>query len=246
VWFVPPRSYAPELMDLPDHDAEDLRRVLHELATINRLLGGTRALLGALAPRLARWPAGRPYAILDVGTGGADLPLAIVRLARRLGVSVRVTAVDRDPRTAAIAADHVREFPEVRVVRADAMELPFPDHSFDATTASLVLHHFREEPITRLLERLRALSRDVVIVNDLRRHAVPWRFIRLATRLARSHPMIRHDGPLSVLRGFTASELGTLARRAGAPSWRVVRRWPYRLVMTLPGTLDEPGRASEA
>jgi hypothetical protein len=42
--------------------------------------------------------------------------------------------------------------------------------------------------------------------------------------------MFRHDGPVSVLRAFTARELLAIARRAGIPA-RVHRSFPYRLVL---------------
>ena len=85
-----------------------------------------------------------------------------------------------------------------------------------------------------LLRKLRRIARRAVIVNDLRRHRVPWAFIATVAHVTRRDPMFRHDAPLSVLRGFTVDELRAAGRDAGVTDPRVVRRWPYRLVMTLP------------
>jgi hypothetical protein len=41
--------------------------------------------------------------------------------------------------------------------------------------------------------------------------------------------MSRNDGPVSVLRGFTRTELASLAERAGLSNCRVEREFPYRL-----------------
>ena len=51
----------------------------------------------------------------------------------------------------------------------------------------------------------------------------------------RANPLTRHDGPLSVLRAFTAPELLAIARSAGLHGVRVERRWFFRLLLTAQG-----------
>ncbi len=233
--LVPERSHAPEIMDRPDNTFEDLDTTLRNIKMINRFLGGRRAILSALRSHLLAAQPESSLALLDVGTGGGDLPLAMVSLARRLGRELRVTAVDRDPHTAAIAERECAGEPAIRIVRADAFELPFARGAFDLVTCSLFLHHFRHDDVVRLLSGFRELARGAVLVNDLRRHRVPWGFISVVTRLFGMHAMVRHDGPLSVLRGFTPAELEQAGREAGQAHATVVRRWPYRVVMALDG-----------
>lgn len=233
MWMVPERSLEPEWMDRPDNSAADLEATLQDIRNVNRLLGGRRVLLEALRPFLAAAPRGRPLEILDVGTGGADLPLAFVREAREAGCDVRVTAIDRDPETAAIAAREAAGHDEIRVVRCDARRPPFGAGSFDIVTASMFLHHFSHPEVVELLAGFVRLARQAVVINDLRRHRVPWAFIGLAARATRRHPMFVHDAPLSVLRGFTHAEMQRAASEAGAGPFRLERRWPYRLQLTL-------------
>ncbi|HKQ60445.1 MAG TPA: methyltransferase domain-containing protein, partial [Candidatus Polarisedimenticolaceae bacterium] len=227
--LVPPRSHAPELMDRSDNPREALAAALRDLRLVNRWLGGRRVLSEAIRPLLLAHPPQRPLRLLDVGTGDADLPLALLELAQGLGRSLEVTAVDRDPQTVALAAQAVRGRGAIHVVQADARRLPFAPGAFDLVTASLFLHHFRQHEVVELLAAFRRLARRAVLVNDLRRHRVPWLFIGLAGRATRRSAMFVHDGPLSVLRGFTAGELLEAARGAGARGARVERRWPYRL-----------------
>ncbi|MCP3979582.1 MAG: methyltransferase domain-containing protein [bacterium] len=230
---VPQRSHAPEWMDRADNTRADLEGALRDIELTNRLLGGRKALLRALRPHLAPGPSGR-LELLDVGTGSADLPLALACFAESSGASVRITAVDRDPTTAGLAAEQTASTTCVRVVQADAFRLPFAPRSFDVVTASMFLHHFRHEDVVRLLDSFRSLARRAVVINDLRRHWLPYGFIYLVARLTRRHPMYVHDAPLSVLRGFTAPELREAATEAGAADFRLDRRWPFRLVLTLP------------
>lgn len=230
--LVPARRLDPEWMDRDGIARADLEGALGDIRTVNRRLGGSSTLVRAVAPHLRGGP--RPFTILDVGTGGADLPVDLVAAGRAAGADVRVVAVDRDPVTAAIARRHAACCPEVTVVEADAFDLPFPERSFDLVIASMFLHHFDHGDAVKLLRGFRRLARRAVLINDLRRHRLPWAFIGFAARLTRRHPMFVHDAPLSVLRGFTDDELLAAAREAGAPDPRVERRFPFRLVLTIP------------
>jgi len=234
--LVPARRHDTEWMDREGNARGDLEAALRDIRLVNRRMGGGRALLRAIEPLLDELSPGDTLRVLDVGTGAADLPIAIVKRARRRGLRCEVVALERDPATAAIAAEAVADWPEVRVVRADAFVAPFGARAFDLVTASMFFHHFRDDEATRLLRALRGLARRAVVINDLRRHAVPWLFIWCYANVTRRHPMFRNDAPLSVLRGFTGDELEALAAAAGAPGTRPTRTWPYRLLLTVPGS----------
>jgi len=230
--LVPARRSDPEWLDRTDNAAADVEHALRDIAWVNRRLGGARALRRGIDPFLEAAPEGCTLEILDVGTGGGDLAAAMVEQGRRRGRRVHVTAVDRDPVAAAFAA---REAPKgVRVLRADASSLPFPERSFDLVTASLFLHHFRHPEAAALLSAFRRLARRAVVINELQRHRLPWAFISVSARVTGRSPLFVHDAALSVLRGFTETELRALARDAGAPEASVRRSWPFRLLLALP------------
>jgi ubiquinone/menaquinone biosynthesis C-methylase UbiE len=112
----------------------------------------------------------------------------------------------------------------------DALDLPFPDGSFDIAMASLFFHHLSNEDCVRVLAQMWRIARRRVIINDLHRHAIAYFSIRALTRLFSSSRMVRHDAPVSVRRSFRPAELLDIARRAGVPA-RVYRSFPYRLVL---------------
>jgi SAM-dependent methyltransferase len=222
-------------MDRPDNAPADLEGALEDIRAVNRYLGGSKVLLDALRPALTPGSDDAITTILDVGTGGADLPLDIVAFARRGGRRVRIVAVDRDPVTLAYARRRTAGVEEIEVVEGDALSLPYPDASFDYVTASLFLHHFVHDDAVKLVAAFRRIARRAVLVNDLERHLVPWAFIAVFARLTRRHPMFVHDAALSVLRGFTESELRRIAEDAGGGDARVEHLWPYRILLTVPG-----------
>jgi ubiquinone/menaquinone biosynthesis C-methylase UbiE len=230
----PPRvAHARERLDAPGIAAGTLEASLDDVAAVNRRLGGTRAVLRSF-DRLLR---GRRSAhVLDVGCGAADIPLALVRHARRRGVALRVVAADLHAGTAAIARRRVADVPGIAVARADARRLPFADGAFDCALLSLTLHHLDETDLATALRELARVSRGAILVNELERSWPNYLGARLLAATAwRRRPVTRHDGPLSVLRAFTPAELLALARQAGLRDATVERRFFYRVVLTAAG-----------
>ena len=229
-----------ERMDQPEVGVEDLRRALIDLARVNRLFGGTRAVLGPLRPWLARLRP--PIRLLDVATGFADLPRAIADWARHTGTRLSVEALDHHPAICALAREACRDYPEITIRQGDALALPYPDQGCDLAMASQVLHHLEGAQPIRLLQELRRVARHGVLVSDLRRGTWPYLVTAATLPLVSASPLIRHDGPLSIRRGFLPTELVGLARAAGWPSPQVRRSAFFRLVVM--DAMDSTGRGA--
>ncbi|HEV2357033.1 MAG TPA: methyltransferase domain-containing protein [bacterium] len=223
-----PSAAVHELMDDPACTAEMLRPNLEELARINRLTGSVRLVCRYLDRLLPLWRGrrspGAPLLVLDVATGGADIPRAVARWARRRDVPIRIVAVEGHPVTAALAAEASAAFPQITVVRADARALPFPDRSFDACLCSISLHHLDPGERPALVRRLDGLARLGFLVVDLVRSPAAYAGVWLLTRGFRS-PLIRTDGPRSVRRAYSWAEYRAVAAAAGVPTL-ALRRVP--------------------
>lgn len=225
---LPRLEGAHERLDDPRHESAVLERSLAHVAAVNRWLGGRRALLQHVSPRLAGHTS-----ILDVGTGSADLPLAIARWAHRHGRAAEITAVDVHPQIAGVARRRADDDPTVHVAVANGLRLPFSDDEFDIALLSLTLHHFDGEAQLRLLAELARVVRGWVLVGELRRTRLSYLGARLlAATVWRRDPLTRHDGPLSVLRAFQPEELHSLAVGAGLRDVAVHRHPLFRLVLT--------------
>ena len=202
---------ARELLDGPLDDPDALRGNLRDLARINRWMGGTAASRRALDRLLD----GRtvPHTLLDVGTGGADIPLDLLDAAHRRGRTLMVTGVDS--RTEVIDAARAID---ARVVAAEGLELvvtdgrslPWPDRSFDVVHASLLVHHLEPPEALAFLREAARVARIGVIVNDLVRARHHLLGARLLVGVATRNRYTRNDGPLSVQRAYTRMELRAL------------------------------------
>ena len=162
------RCIAREMMD--DDEATGTaalwRQSLDDLARVNTWLGGWHALRSELE-RLPR----PPTSVVDVATGGADLPERMLDHLARRGVRARCVAVDRSARILGLAQAMRLGCQRLTFVQADARQLPFADHSFDVATCNLALHHFDPPEAIQVLRELARVGR-AVIVNDLRRQGV--------------------------------------------------------------------------
>lgn len=212
------RLIARELMDEPVDDVAELEANLRDIAFANAVFGGTAPVVRALRRTGAR-------RVLDVGSGLADVPLALLRDGRRRGVELHVTCLDRSPQMLALARRATGAPPGLAFVRAQGEALPFADGAFDVVTCTLALHHFEPAAARALLRELRRVARLTPLVCDLRRSAVAFGAAWLWSRTSRNR-LTRHDAPLSVRRAYTPGEALALARASG---WRTarVRREPF-------------------
>lgn len=216
-----------ELMDRPVDAPDELDGNLADIAFANRWFGGVAPVRREIRRSGAR-------TVLDVGSGAADVPYALVRDGRRRGVDVRVTCLDRSEQMLTIARRRVGDDERLTFVLGEGERLPYGDGSFDVVTCTLALHHFEPEAACALLREMRRVARLTPIVADLSRsalaYAVAWLYARAATR----NRLTRHDAPLSVRRAYAPHEAVALARAAG---WRApyVRREAFFRMTVLDG-----------
>jgi len=210
---------ATEHLDGSLADAAVLAGNLDDLRRINRFLGGlalSRRGIDALV-REARLAADDPIAILDVGTGAADIPIGLLEDARRRGRAMTVLAVDNRDEVLVVAqaaASHAGA--DGLVLRqADGRALPFADGSFDVAHASLVLHHLDPAEAAVTIREMARVARHGVVLNDLARGWLPWLGAWLLLHVATRNPFTRHDGPLSVRRAYSTAEAREMLERAG-------------------------------
>jgi len=202
---------AHEYLDGPLDDAAVLRGNLRDLTRINRWFGGAAASRRALEGLLGRRTV--PHTLLDVGTGAADIPLALIADGERRGRPLRVTGVDarREVLEAARAVEpRLATTEALELAVSDGRSLPWPDGSFDVVHASLVIHHLEPPEAIAFLREAGRVSRLGVIVNDLVRARRHWLGARVLVRVITRNRYTRHDGPMSVQRAYTRIELHAL------------------------------------
>jgi SAM-dependent methyltransferase len=204
-----------ELLDGALDDPAALATNLRDLSRINRLTGGTRLSERAIAALADR---GEVATILDVGTGGADIPMTLLARAGSAGRPLTITATDSRAEVLAaarVARPAIQRVPGLELALADGRGLAYTDGAFDVAHASLVVHHLEPEEAVVFLRELRRVARRGIVVNDLIRGRLFWIGGWLLVRAIGTGRYARHDGPLSVRRAYTRSELADLVSAAG-------------------------------
>jgi methyltransferase family protein len=220
--LVPARRRGVEILDSPDVDPAVVRRSLADVVCANTLFGGASSALDELEETITSLP--RCATLLDVGTGLGDIPARARSLARES--SVDLTTIGLDSALELVSASRHRvSF----AVCADALHLPFADRSVDIVMCSQVLHHFADMDAATLLREMDRVARIRVIVSDIRRSWIAAAGLWLVSFPLRFHAVSRHDGVVSVLRGFTPSELSDTVSDAIARNPVVHRRRGFRI-----------------
>ena len=201
--FAPRRRRGVELLDDPSTDAALATRSLQDVARSNRWFGGANAVIAELVPVLAA-ARGRaaPLTLLDVGTGAGDIPERARRVAARSGVRLLTMGLEITPALALESRPRGGD-----AIAGSALSLPFADRAVDVVSCSQLLHHFEAADGSRLLAELHRVARARVIVADIRRAWAAALGLWVGSWALGFHPVSRHDGVVSVLRGFRAPEL---------------------------------------
>ena len=169
----------------------------------DRFIGRYSRLLSAPMAELAGVRGGQR--VVEVGCGPGALTAELVT---RLGPAA-VTAVD--PSEPFVAAARARN-PGVTVLQASAEQLPFPDRTFDAALAQLVVH-FMSDPVAGLTEMARVTRPDGVVAACVWDHAGGQSPLSLFWQAARElDPEVDDE---SMLAGVREGHLAELFAAAG-------------------------------
>jgi 2-polyprenyl-3-methyl-5-hydroxy-6-metoxy-1,4-benzoquinol methylase len=205
------RAKEEELMDDFSMGGEELREALRHLRRLNKIFAAPGPTVSGIEKLWNSIGTPDQLTILDVGAGSGDVNLKLLQWAKDQGIDMHITLVDLTEEACEEARELFRHEPRVRVQRADLTTLP--DSSADIVTGSQFIHHFEGEQLVDMVSHMLRASRYGVVINDIHRHAVSYKAVWITTRLISRNRYIRHDGPLSVAKGFTDQDWQDLKQR---------------------------------
>jgi ubiquinone/menaquinone biosynthesis C-methylase UbiE len=200
-----PRVLEPEVMD-SEAEARDYDAMDH--ADVNRLFAAD------LLAHLDRLGLAEP-SVLDVGTGTAQIPVALCRQ----DPNVTVVAVDLATHMIELARRNVAAAgltDRLRVQLCDAKGLPFPDSSFAAVMSNSIVHHI-PDPRQVIGEIVRVTAPGgAIFVRDLLRPETDEdvkRLVQLYAGGANAHQQQMFDDSLRA--ALTLAEVRALVTPLG-------------------------------
>jgi len=220
-----------ELRSLQREFCDDRTLVRNEVETYFRALRRVNCLCWFARPfqdhipRLIGCERCENLSILDVGAGDGFLGETLCDWAKGRHWEWSITSLD-------INFQALRISKSPRRVAGSVLCLPFHDASFDVVIASQMTHHLNEHDALVLhFQEAWRVARTAVLVSDLHRNAALHGLVCVVALLCGLNRRLRHDGALSVRRGFRLAEWRRLAALAGIPKAEVWLYYGTRILM---------------
>jgi 2-polyprenyl-3-methyl-5-hydroxy-6-metoxy-1,4-benzoquinol methylase len=218
------RSLADEMMDDPSLALSTYSAVLRDLARVNTVTLARRPTLGFLDRALGN---AKQFRLLDVGFGDGDMLRAIARWAAKRGVDVELVGIDLNPRSEVVARAATSDPVTIDWRTGDYADQR--NEPWDFIVSSLVAHHMTHKQLIGFLRFMETYAKRGWFVNDLHRHGFAYTGFPLLAWLMRWHPIVRHDGRLSIARSYRPAEWPAMLAQADISSARIFRTFPFRL-----------------
>ncbi|WP_020616902.1 methyltransferase domain-containing protein [Paenibacillus daejeonensis] len=223
------RADRPELMDDAQAGGPELSHALSQLRVLNRLFHASGPTVYGVEQLWQAAGKPRSLRVLDVGCGSGDVNRSLLRWADKRQIQITIRLVDAGAEACEAARVLHRAEQRITVVQADLFRLSDLGESADIVTATQLLHHFHGEQLLSAVRALTSVAKLGVVINDIHRHWAAWVAVWGASRLLPGNRYIRHDGPLSVAKGFRAADWEKLAADLPATqlkySWRPLFRY---------------------
>ncbi len=220
------RYLQPEIMDGPGLERELHHHALQGLRRINILSRVVDQIFDVLAPFVEK-KRGR-LKILDVATGGGDIPIALAKKAEWRFMPLEIDACDKSE----TAIEYARSFAEkknarVRFFSLDVLEDDIPEN-YDVIISNLFLHHLSIVETQKFLKKISEKAGYGIVVNDLERC---WPGFILASSippLLTTSAVVHQDGIQSVRAAYSIREIKRIAEDCGLHGAQIKSAWPFR------------------
>ncbi len=218
-----------EWMDKADCDLKQLHQTYRHFRTVNRFVSGwKRVYKTRIRPKLER---DKINTFLDIGFGGADIPIALEKWAKKDGFKINILAIELDDR----ALDFAKTLDvsdSIIFEKKHTRTLIDEGKTFDFVLSNHVLHHLQDEQIPVLLDEAKQLAKKAVIFNDIERSVLGYGLFASITPLLFRNSFVSKDGLISIKRSFKAEELEKLVPK----TWNIDQMPLFRILLTLDKT----------
>ena len=233
------RSEELEIMDDLDFSDGVIFRTLKELKIINHWLGGNQVTLKGFRKLLDRSDAKNAktnFTAADLGSGGGDMMVKIIKWSRNRGLNLKLTGIDANPAIVEYAKENTADFSEISYLPLDVFSEAFRGETYDIITCTLFTHHFSDERLIELFRSLKSQAKIGIVINDLHRHWLAYYSIKALTQLFSKSYMVKYDAPLSVARSFRKRDWHEIFKQAGIKHYSIQWQWAFRWLVTIPTT----------
>lgn len=221
------RSSEEEIMDDLGSSGPVISQTLHELETINTLLGGNYVTLNGLDRLINGKPLNNTLRIADLGCGGGDILRLISNWLEKKEITAELIGFDANPNIIDFARKHTAQ-KNIRYQSVNIFSEDFKAQKFDIVVSTLFFHHFSSDQLAEFLKQLRSQTNIGIVINDLHRHWFAYYSIKWLTASFSKSSMVKNDAPLSVARSFRKKDWIDILEKAGIQHYKMRWMWAFR------------------
>jgi 2-polyprenyl-3-methyl-5-hydroxy-6-metoxy-1,4-benzoquinol methylase len=220
------RNLRPEIMDDPELAESSHFHALNGLHRINLLSGAAAQTFNALKEFQSSRKT--PLRVLDIATGGGDIPRYLARKAQNSGLPFDISACDKSEAALSYACERAKRAGlRVNYFPLDIFRDPIPC-SYDVIISSLFLHHLPILQTYSFLKKIASAARKGIILNDLRRCWPGYLLASSIPLILTSSKIVHEDGIQSVRAAYSLREIKRIVQRSGLSKSEVHKTWPFR------------------
>ncbi len=221
------RSYQQELLDQAEIPFEDILLNMQELNTINTLLGGHAITIEGFKQLLGNK---KKISVCEIGCGGGDNLLAILKYCKMHNVDVKLIGVDLKQECVDVAINNPLLNLNTSFISSDYKLVQFQEKP-DIIFSSLFCHHFDEDQLITQLQWMQHNALLGFFINDLQRHWLAHISIKILTQVFSKSYLVKNDAPLSVLRGLIKKEWREIFKKALINQFDIHWKWAFRYLI---------------
>jgi SAM-dependent methyltransferase len=225
------RSQKLEMIDLPGISKEERIKNMRELDVLGKISGGNYYSWKVIYKLLN--DKNSEYRLVDLGCGGGETLKYFAKSAKNKDLKMKFTGVDKSD----IVIDYMNRncsgYNEIVGINTDFENfLTNTSQKIDIIYCSLFCHHLENQEIICLMRKVKARN-SVLIIHDLSRSTLLYYGSYIFTRVYNCTVLAKHDGPISVARGFKRIELENMAIKAGFSNFKYMKIPFFKILMVL-------------
>lgn len=222
------RSKQQEFMDDLDFNGSEMKNVLNDLKIVNKFLGGNNITIDGMQELLRDHPRNKTIVVLDIGCGDGELLRQCCDFGKRNDFDFKCIGLDFNSNILEEAKNKCLDYPKITFQKVDVFLDIESIPNCDIALCTLFLHHFDNDKIENLLKCFLEKADLGIIVNDLQRNKHAFKLFKKFSKLFLKTETARHDGLVSVARGFKKNELEIISRKIPNQISSIHWRWAFR------------------
>lgn len=222
------RSSQKEVMDSLDFQGDELNNLLLDLKAINKWLGGNHITIDGVKKLIKNHSRDNAVTIIDIGCGDGEMLRKCADYFVKQNLRFKLIGIDFNENILEIAKSKSVGYSNISFLNMDVVNNTEAIPESDIVLCTLFLHHFKNEEIEKLIKKFLVKSRLGIVINDLERSKLAFNLFKLVHKLFLKTKTARHDGLISIARGFKKNELVRFSEHIQNQKSTIRWFWAYR------------------